>query len=168
MMKKSGIALAIVGSLIGIGIILSFYGNYIIFEDLAKTNGSIDEESNLVLEVALDQKKSKTGIFAIQIIDFKDQTVFVSIIDPFETTIKSQYVNEESVEGVFDIVTTGTYKLVIEKEGEETTVFGVIGHEPDETKRLLAFVSLYVLVIGLIGLALMAIIIAVNRRKASS
>ena len=165
-MKKSGIALVASGALIGIGIILSFYGNYIIFEDLAKTNGIVNMESDLVLEVDLDNTKSKTGIFAVQIIDFKDQTISISIIDPQNNVIETKTINEEAYEGIFDLESSGTYKLVVEKTDNELTVSGVIGPEPDEWKRSLAFVSLYILVIGLIGMAMVAILIVINRKKA--
>jgi len=168
MMKKSGIALVAAGALIGVGIILSFYGNYIIFEDLAKTNGIVSTGNGLILEVNLDHSKSKTGIFAVQIIDFKGQTVSAIIVDPLSNTIESKSISEESYEGGFDINMSGTYKLIIENDGDELTVFGVIGPEPEEWKQSLAFVSLYILVIGLFGMALVAVLFAINRKKGSS
>lgn len=167
-MKKSGIPLVAAGALIGIGIILSFYGNYIIFEDLAKTNGVVSSGNSLTLEVDLDNSKSKTGIFAVQIIDFKSQTVSAIIVDPLDNTIESKAINEESYEGVFDISISGAYKLIIENNGDELTVFGVIGPEPEEWKQSLAFVSLYILVIGLFGMALVAVLFAINRKRGSN
>ncbi len=165
-MKKSGIAIVITGSLIGIGIILSFYGNYIIFEDLAQTSGEVSANSDLILEVELDNAKSKTGVFAVQIIDFKDQTISVSIVDPLGSTIESKTISENSFEGVFDLQTSGTYKIVVTNNGDEITVFVVIGPEPDEVKQSLAFVSLYILIIGLIGMAMVGVLIALNRKRA--
>jgi len=167
-MRRFGIALLIVGVLIGIGIILSFYGNYIIFEDLAKTNGVVNMESDLILEVSLDNTKSKTGIFAVQIIDFKGQTVSASVIDPLDTIIESKSINEESYEGIFDISNSGTYQLVIENNGDDLAVFGVIGPEPDEWKRSLSFASLYILIAGLMGMVIIGILLIINRKKAAS
>ena len=167
-MKKSGITLVAAGALIGVGIILSFYGNYIIFEDLAKTNGVVSTENSLTLEVDFDHSKSKTGIFAVQIIDFKGQAVSAMIVDPLSNTIESKSISEESYEGGFDINMSGTYKLIIENDGDELTVFGVIGPEPEEWKQSLAFVSLYILVIGLFGMALVAVLFTINRKKGSS
>jgi len=168
MMKKSGMALVASGALIGIGVILSFYGNYIIFEDLAKTNGVVSTGNSLTLEVDLDHSKSKTGIFAVQIIDFKNQIVSAMIVDPLENTIESKSINEESYEGIFDINMSGTYKLIIENSGDELTVFGVIGPEPEEWKQSLAFVSLYILVIGLFAMALIAVLFVINRKRGSN
>lgn len=166
-MKKSAIFLAIVGVLIGAGIILSFYGNYILFEDLVQGNGEVFDGQDLVIEVELDSSKTKSGIFAIQILDFKEGMVTASIIDPSNTTIESESVNQEVFEGLFEVTSSGNYKLLIENKGETTNVFGVIGPEPDEGKRALSNISMYILVAGLVGMAGVAVYIFINRRKAS-
>ena len=167
-MKKSGIFLVIVGGLIGAGIILSFYGNYVIFEDLIKGDGDVDSEQNLIVEVELDQTETKTGIYAVQIIDFENSVVSASIIDPLDTVIESQSINEEVYEGLFDVSTSGTYKLLIENRGEQVKIFGVIGPEPDSGKRSLGFISLYILIIGLIGMVILAVYLVISRKKKSS
>lgn len=167
-MKKSGIFLVIVGGLIGAGIILSFYGNFVIFEDLIKGNGEVDSEQNLIVEVELDQTETKTGIYAVQIIDFENNVVSASIIDPLDTIIESQSIDEEVYEGLFDVSTSGTYKLLIENRGEQVKIFGVIGPEPDSGKRSLGFISLYILIIGLIGMVILAVYLVISRKKKSS
>jgi hypothetical protein len=166
--KKSGIFLVIVGGLIGAGIILSFYGNFVIFEDLIKGNGEVDSEQNLIVEVELDQTETKTGIYAVQIIDFENNVVSASIIDPLDTIIESQSIDEEVYEGLFDVSTSGTYKLLIENRGEQVKIFGVIGPEPDSGKRSLGFISLYILIIGLIGMVILAVYLVISRKKKSS
>jgi len=166
-MKKSAIFLAIVGVLIGAGIILSFYGNYILFEELVQGNGEVFDGQDLVIEVELDSSKTKSGIFAIQILDYKEGMVTASIIDPSNTTIESESVNQEVFEGLFEVTSSGNYKLLIENKGETANVFGVIGPEPDEGKRALSNISMYILVAGLVGMASVAVYIFINRRKAS-
>ena len=166
-MKKSGIFLAIVGVLIGVGIILSFYGNYILFEDLVQGNGEVFDGQDLVIEVELDSSKIQSGIFAIQILDFKEGIVTASIIDPSNTTIESESINQEVFEGLFEVTSSGNYKLLIENKGETANVFGVIGPEPDEGKRALSNISMYILVAGLVGMAGVAVYIFINRRKTS-
>ena len=99
--------------------------------------------------------------------DFKGGIVTASIIDPFNTTIESEDVNQEVFEGLFEVTTSGNYKLLIENNGETENVFGVIGPEPDEGKRSLSNISMYILVIGLIGMAGMAVYLFINRRKSS-
>ncbi|MGD8707766.1 MAG: hypothetical protein PVI88_03690 [Nitrosopumilaceae archaeon] len=166
-MRKSAIFLAIVGVLIGAGIILSFYGNYILFEDLVQGNGEVFDGQDLVIEVELDKSKTKSGIFAIQILDFKEGVVTASIIDPSNITIESESINQEVFEGLFEVTSSGNYKLLIENKGEKANVFGVIGPEPDEGKRALSNISMYILVAGLVGMAGVAVYIFINRRKTS-
>jgi len=164
-MKKSGVALAAVGILIGVGIILSFYGNFVLFEDLIQGNGDVGIEQNLSIEAVLDDTETQTGIYAVQILDFNDETITVSIIDPLDIVIESQSINQEAYEGLFDITESGTFKLLIESNGEQVNVFGVIGPEPNEGKRALSNISLYILIAGLIGMAGVALYIVINRRK---
>ena len=167
-MQRSGILFVIVGSIVGIGIILSFYGNQIIFEDLIKGESQVIGGGNLVIPVELDNTKIQTGIYAIQIIDFKEG-ITAKILDPFNKEIQVQPINEDVFEGRFNIAVPGIYKLVIENTSDkEIKIFGVIGPEPDTGKKSLGFISLYVLVIGLIGMVGATIYTIKNRKKSFS
>jgi len=158
----------IVGSIVGIGIILSFYGNQVIFEDLIKGEGQIKFGENMIIPVELDSAETQSGIYAIQIIDFKEG-VTAKILDPFDKEIESQSMDEEVFEGRFNIAVSGIYKLVIENTDEkEIKIFGVIGPEPDAGKKSLGFISLYILILGLIGMVGVAIYAIKNRKKSFS
>ena len=158
----------IVGSIVGVGIILSFYGNQVIFEDLVKGESQVMGRGNLIIPVELDNTKTQTGIYAIQITDFKEG-ITAKILDPFDKEIEFQFINEEVFEGRFNIATSGIYKLVIENTDEkELKIFGVIGPEPDAGKKSLGFISLYILVIGLIGMVIVTIYAIKNRKKSFS
>jgi hypothetical protein len=166
--QRTGILFVIVGSIVGVGVILSFYGNQVIFEDLIKGEGQVKVGENLTILVELDSKETQTGIYAIQIINFKEG-ITVKILDPFDKEIEFKSINKEAFEGLFNITVSGTYKLVIENSDEkEITVFGVIGPEPDAGKKSLGFISLYVLIIGLIGMVGVAIYAVKNRKKSFS
>jgi hypothetical protein len=165
--KKSAIFLAVVGGLIGVGIILSFYGNYALFEDLVQGDGDVGSGQDLIVEVELDSTETQTGIYAVQIMDSESGIVTANILDPSNTIIESQSINELN-EGFFDITTSGTYKLLVENRGEPVKIFGVIGPEPDEAKRSLANISLYILVSGLFGMVGVTIYIIINRRRSTS
>ena len=167
-MKKSGILFAVVGGLIGIGMLLSAYGNYVIFEDLAKGDGDVKSGQNLVVEIELDHTDTQTGIYAVQIIDFKGATITANILDPSDIVIESQSVNEEVYEGLFELTSSGVYKLSIENEGEQIKIFGVIGPEPDDWKRSMGLISMYILFMGLIGMAGLAVYLVINRKKNAS
>ena len=167
-MQRSGILFVIVGSIVGVGIILSFYGNQVIFEDLIKGEGQVKFGENLIIPVELDNTETQTGIYAVQIINFKEG-ITAKILDPFDKEIESQLIDEEVFEGRFNIAASGIYKLVIENTDEkEIKIFGVIGPEPDAGKKSLGFISLYILIIGLIGMVGVAIYAIKNRKKSFS
>ena len=167
-MQRQGILFVIVGSIVGVGIILSFYGNQVIFEDLIKGEGQVKFGENLIIPVELDSAETQSGIYAIQIIDFKEG-VTAKILDPFDKEIESQSINEEVFEGRFNITMSGIYKLVIENTDEkEIKIFGVVGSEPDAGKKSLVSISPWILIIGLIGVVGVAIYAIKNRKKSLS
>ncbi|GBL41098.1 hypothetical protein EMGBD3_04660 [Nitrosarchaeum sp.] len=167
-MQRQGIFFVIVGSIVGVGIILSFYGNQVIFEDLIKGEGQVKFGENLIIPVELDNTETQTGIYAIQIINFKEG-ITAKILDPSDKEIESQSINEEVFEGRFNITMSGIYKLVIENTDEkEVKIFGVIGPEPDAGKKSLVSISPWILIIGLIGVVGVAIYAIKNRKKALS
>ena len=167
-MKKSGTFLAVIGGLIGIGIILSVYGNFLMFEDLNKGNGDVFPGQDLIIEVELDHTKTQTGIYAVQIIDFESETVTASILDPFNSEVETNSINEELYEGFFDVTTSGTYKLFIENKEEQVKIFGVIGPEPEAWKKSLDLISFIILAIGLIGMVGIAAYMIIIRKKSVS
>ena len=167
-MRRPGILFVIVGSIVGVGIILSFYGNQVIFEDLIRGEGQVKFGESLIIPVELDNTKTQTGIYAIQIINFKEG-ITVKILDPFDKEIESQSINKEVFEGRFNITVSGIYKLVIKNTDEkEIKIFGVIGPEPDADKKSLVYVSPWILIIGLIGVVGVAIYAIKNRKKSFS
>ena len=167
-MQKSGILFVIVGSIVGVGIILSFYGNQVIFEDLIKGEGQVKFGENLIIPVELDNTETQTGIYAVQIINFKEG-ITAKILDPFDKEIESQLIDEEVFEGQFNIAVSGIYKLVIENTDEkEIKIFGVVGPEPDAGKKSLVSISPWILIIGLIGVVGVAIYAIKNRKKSLS
>ena len=165
-MQKSSILLVIVGGLIGIGIVLSFYGNQVIFEDLAKSESDVSFGNDLKVTIEMDQEIDKNGIYAIQILNFKEGIFSASVYDPLGIEIESEFINKEVFEGRFDVISSGTYQLVIKStDQEESRVLGVIGPEPDAGVKSLGFISLYILVVGVIGLAGVGVYAIKNRRR---
>ena len=166
-MQRTGILFVIVGGIVCAGVVLSFYGNQVIFEDLIKGEGQIKVGESLTIPAELNNTEPQNGIYAIQIMDSKG--VKAKILDPFDVEIESQSISEEDFEGQFKIMTSGTYKLVIENiSDKEVKIFGVIGPEPDAGKKSLGFISLYVLIIGLIGIVVVPIYAIKNRKRSFS
>jgi len=151
--QKLGIILICSVALIAIGLILSVLGNQIILEGVSQGDGKVSVDQTLVISADFVSQDTSIGIFAVQIMEFKDNTFSAKVLDPFGNEIISQTINEETIEERFDVLETGTYKLIIQStNNEETQMFAAIGPLPDAGKKSLGFISVYVLVIGMIGL----------------
>jgi len=136
-----------------IGLILLVLGNQIILEGVSQGGGKVSLDQTLTISADFISQDTSVGVFAVQIMEFKDNTFSAKVLDPFDNEIISQTINEETIEKGFDVLETGTYKLFIESNSnEETQMFAAIGPLPDEGKKLLGFISVYVIVIGMVGL----------------
>ncbi len=152
-MQKLGIILICSVALIAIGLILSVLGNQIILEGVSQGDGKVSLDQTLTISVDFVSQDTSIGVFEVQIMEFKDNTFSAKVLDPSGSEIISQTINEETIEKGFDVLETGTYKLIIESTSdEETQMFAAIGPLPDTGKKSLGFISMYVLVIGMIGL----------------
>jgi len=151
--QKLGIILICSVALIAIGLILSVLGNQVILEGVSQGDGKVSSSQTLTISVDFDSQETSIGVFAIQIMEFKDSTFSAKVLDPFDSEIISQTINEETIEKGFDVLETGTYKLIIEStSNEETQMFAAIGPLPDTGKKSLGFISVYILIIGMVGL----------------
>jgi len=163
--QKLGILLVSTTSLIVIGLILLVVGNQIILEGISQENGKVSSSQTLSISMDFDLQETSTGIFAVQIMEFKDNIFSAKVLDPLDSEIIFQTINEETIEKEFDVLETGTYKLIIESaSNEEAIVFAAIGPLPDVGKKSLGFISVYILVIGMGGLIVVGIYGIKNRR----
>ena len=153
-------------ALIAIGLLLLVLGNQIILEGISQGDGRVSSSQSLIVSVDFDSQETSTGIFAVQIMEFKDNIFSVKVLDPLESEIIFQTINEETIEKEFDVLETGTYKLIIEStSNEEPMIFAAIGPLPDANKQLLGSISIIILVIGMIGLVVVGIYGIKYRRK---
>lgn len=153
----------VVTTAVGFG--LSVYSNQLKFEDLARIEGGVPEDSFLEVEVELNVEDKK-GIFAVQADVPEDQSVTAKVVDPSGSEISTVQVKKEPYEEEFEIFSSGKYRLKIENsEREEILVLGVIGPTPDAFKRSLEFASGYFLLVGLLGMLAIAILIIRKRKK---
>ena len=134
-MQKLGIMLISSVALIVIGLILLVLGNQIILEGVSQEDGKVSLDQTLTISVDFVSQDTPIGVFAVQIMEFKDNIFSAKVLDPFRNEIISQIINEETIEERFDVL-----------------VFAAIGPLPDAGKKSLGFISVYVLVIGMIGL----------------
>lgn len=166
-MQKSGLIIVIFGLLIVTGLVVSIVENQTTLEGINQGNGKISSTETVTVSVDLDKELTPVGIFAIQVMEFKENTISAMILDPSNIEIISQKVNEETLEKEFDVFETGTYQLIIQSSDEdEIYVTGAIGPLPDADKKfVLSIISLGILIIGMTGLATVGIIGIRNRKK---
>ena len=166
-MQKSGLMTVIFGLLIVTGLVVSMVENQITLEGINQGNGKVSSIETVTVSVDFDKETTPVGIFAVQIMEFKKNTISAIILDPSNIEIISQKVNEEIIEKEFDVFETGTYQLIIQSSDEdEIYVAGAIGPLPDADKKfILSIISLSILIIGMIGLATIGIIGIKNRKQ---
>ncbi len=165
-MQKSGIMLISSAALIAIGLILLVLGNQVILQGISQGNGKVSSSQTLSISVEFDSQETSIGVFAVQIMEFKDNTFSAKVLDPFDSEIISQTINEETTEKEFDVLETGTYKLIIQSiSNEEPIVFAAIGPLPDAGKQSLGYISMIILVTGMVGLVVVGIYEVKKRRR---
>ncbi len=166
-MQKSGLIIIIFGLLIVSGLVVSIVENQITLEGINQGNGKVSSIETVTISVDLDKEITSTGIFAVQIMEFKKNAITAIILDPSNIEIISQKINEETIEKEFDVFETGTYQLIIQSSNEDGIyVAGAIGPLPDADKKfILSIISLSLLISGMVGLAVTGIIGIKNRKK---
>jgi len=152
-MQKLGLIVVASGALIGIGLVLLALGNQVILEDVNQGDGKISVNQDVAISTNFDSEKTETGIFAVQVMNAEKNTISAKVLDPLDIEIMSQKVNEETIEKEFDVFESGIYKLIIQSNSEEEIhVFGAIGPLPDEGKKSISVISIFIIIIGMIGL----------------
>ncbi|MGQ0377203.1 MAG: hypothetical protein ACT4OW_06850 [Nitrososphaerota archaeon] len=167
-MQKPAIMMAVVGALIATGIVLSFYGSQVITEGLSQKEELVMPGGLLEVSSYIDVT-TNLGVFVVQVQNFKEGAIHAKVFDPLGAEIVSTTVDRESFEQRFDVVTSGTYKLLVENTGQEQTqTVVVIGPMPDTGKLSFGITGFYILILGLIGIVGVGIYSIRNRRKKTS
>ena len=165
-MEKSVVFLVIVGGLLATGIILSFYGAQLTTQDLIVNEGIVSLGESFEIQAELDPTKSETGVFVIQILDFKDNEITAKISDPLDYEILSKSFDKDSIEERFEIASKGTYKLIIENlSPEDIQIMAVIGHMPDKGTLSVGITGFFILIVGLVGIVGVGIYVIRTKRK---
>ncbi len=165
-MEKSVVFLVIVGGLLATGIILSFYGAQLTTQDLISNEGIVSLGESFEIQAELDPTKSETGVFVIQVLDFKDNEITAKISDPLDYEILSKSFDKGSIEERFEIASKGTYKLIIENSSpEDIQIMTVIGHMPDKDTLSVGIAGFFILIVGLVGIVGVGIYVIRTKRK---
>ena len=164
-MEKAGIVLIVSISLIIIGMVLIVFGNDVILEDVIQDNVLVNSDKELSITSYLDSEKYELGVYAIQIPEFEDKLFFFKVLDPLDNQIISKNLQQETTEEEFKIKISGNYKLIVSSNSDdEAQIFAAIGPMPDPSKKSLSFISVYLLISGMI-LLVIAAILRIKRKK---
>lgn len=165
-MEKSLIFLLIIGVILGAGMILSFYGAQLTTQDIIVQEESIDPGYSVEVTVELDPKVSETGVYAVLIDNFKEDSISISMHDPLGSKILSNIAEKESTEERFEITSSGTYKLEIANSGlEASQIVAGLGYMPDVGTLSIGVTGFYLLLVGLIGIVGIGFYVIRNRQK---
>jgi len=165
-MQKPMVFMVIMGIIMAVGMAMSFYGSQIIVQDLVSEQAEIIPGNSLEIIVELDYSVSETGVYVVQTMNFKEDSISAKIFDPFGTQIVSKSIESDSFEDRFEISSKGKYQLVIENFGSEKTIIvGVLGHMPDKSKLSIGISGFYLLIVGMIGIVGVGIYAFKKRQK---
>ncbi|EIJ65276.1 hypothetical protein BD31_I1154 [Candidatus Nitrosopumilus salaria BD31] len=166
-MQKSGLIIVVLGLFIVSGLVVSIFENQITLEGINQENGIVSITEKITVSNDFDREKTPIGIFAIQVMDFRENTFSVKVLDPSDIEIISQQIDKDTIEEEFDVLDTGTYKLQIESSSDdEIYVAGAIGPLPDPYKKfIMSIISTALIMIGMTGLAVIGIYLIKNRKS---
>ena len=158
--------LVIVGIMIAIGAMLLIYGSQTITGDLVIEEGKINSLTQLEIKAELDPEINTQGVYAVQTIEGKEYDISAIVLDPLDVKIRDVSINRNSFEDNFEIDDAGTYTLIIStSESEEIPLVGGIGHVPDSTGVTISIVGFFVIVLGMIGIAVIGFMIIRQRKN---
>ena len=159
---KSGALLVISGVLIVAGLILLVVGSQIILEGVHQGEGLVRDGQDLVIQGKFE---SGVGVYTVQIVGYSADTFQVQVLDPQDIVILSHDIESEIIENEFTAELSGVYTVIVSSmDREETQVFAAIGPLPDANKKALGFLSIYVLIAGMLLLVVTAIFEARRKR----
>ena len=166
-MQKTGLVIAILGILIVAGIATSIVENQVTLEGIIQGNGKVSLAQIVTISVNLDKNATPIGIFAVQVMEFKENTFSAKILDPSGIEIISEKIDEDTIEQEFEVFDSGNYELIIESlNDKESYIDGAIGPLPDTDKKfIISSISSSCIIIGMIGLVILAIYEIRNKRK---
>jgi hypothetical protein len=164
--QKSLIFLIFVGALITVGIILSFYGAQLTTQNLTVQEENLAPLSSLQVIAELDPSNGQTGVYGILLENFEKGKISIIVLDPLGNQIHSNSVEKETTEERFEIISKGSYTLVVENSGSiETQIVAGIGHMPDSGTLSVGITGFYLLIVGLIGIIGIGVYTVRNRKK---
>lgn len=153
------------GGLVAIGMIISFYGSYLVTQDLVINEGTLSAASSIEVTKELDPAIAKTGVYVVRAENLQGQLV-ARIIDPNGNQIISNEINQKSTEEQFQISTKGDYKLLLINAGtNEVPIIIGLTHMPEKFFLALNLLGQSIIISGFAGVGIAVIYEIKSRRK---
>lgn len=163
-MQKSALALLVSGALVAAGLAMVVAGTQFVLEGITQGSGAVSQGQDLAIQSEFGPE-ADSGVYAVQVPGFESGAFYASVAGPSGTELASLEIRQETTEENFVPEGAGTHTLTIRGDGDEAQVFAAMGPVPDAAKRSLGFVSVYVLIVGMAGLAISGIYSVKKRRS---
>ena len=97
-MQKSGLIIVVLGLFIVSGLVVSIFENQITLEGINQENGIVSITEKITVSNDFDREKTPIGIFAVQVMDFRENTFSAKVLDPSGIEIISQQIDKDTIE----------------------------------------------------------------------
>ena len=124
--QKTGLFIVIFGILIVAGLATAVIENQITLGDITQGNGKVNLAQVITISADLDKNETPIGIFAVQIMQFKENTFSAKVLDPSGIEIISEKIIEDTLEQEFKVSDSGKYELIIQSSDDEESYVKII------------------------------------------
>jgi hypothetical protein len=164
--EKPTLILLGMAGLLAAGLGLSVYAGMVVFEDIVLVESVVSAGTPLEVTSTIPPGM---GIFALDIQDHEEGMVMhARVLGPLGYTVSSTDIVTAQYEGTFETDEHYEYTLVVESDSTSpVNVVGALGPLPDASKTSLGFVSLYMLLVGMVGMIASTIYLVWWRRRTS-
>lgn len=165
-MKRAHLILFIGGALVAVGMILSYIGATLIAQEVAITEGIVNQDSPIEFTTRLSPNIAATGKFVIIVEGSSYEHLIARLYDPAGDLLATKEINQKSTEEKFQIDRDGNYTLILKKSdsGDIPIVIGLT-HEPEKALVALNTLGQSLILSGFIGVVISFVYFIINRKK---
>ncbi|MCE2508450.1 MAG: hypothetical protein J4G04_03995 [Nitrosopumilaceae archaeon] len=163
-MERPTLILLGMAGLLAAGLGLSVYAGTVVFEDIVLVESTVSVGTPLEVTAPIPPGM---GIFALDVQDYEEgMELRARVLGPLGHTMTSVQIVSAQYEGTFETEEHYEYTLVVESDSTSPlNVVGALGPVPDAAKTSLGFVSLYMLLVGMVGMIVSTIYMVWWRRR---
>ena len=167
-MSKVSLLLITGSALLVAGLALSFYGSQAVLGELTTVTEILGPGESAQLSAELDRNVGETAVYVVQVMNPQDSQVSAHVTGPLGGVPDSGDVEGDSREVRFGIENSGTYTLTIRNDGQATEVAAALGHMPDTTAFSIGLTGFYIILVGLVAMAALAVYVVMQRKSRRS